>query len=52
MGLFNKKKEKVSNNTELRCPAAGCSFTCSDHVSLKRHLDWKHPEMAQSVKKN
>ena len=50
MGLFNRKKEKPVV-TELKCPANGCSFTCVDQMSLKRHLDWKHPDLAQTTKK-
>ena len=50
MGLFKKKLQPVV--TELKCPAEGCSFT-SDHAeSLKRHVDWKHPELAQNVEKS
>ncbi len=49
MGLFKKKKPTI---TELKCPAAGCPFTCDDPHTLKRHTDWKHPELTQSVKKD
>ena len=47
MGLFNKKKQH-NILTELKCPAEGCTFTCRDHVTLKRHTDWKHPELAKT----
>ena len=49
MGLFKKKERLII--TELKCPAEGCSFTCNDHNSLKRHMDWKHPEHAKSGEK-
>jgi len=49
MGLFKKKQHPTI--TELRCPAEGCSFTCNDPKLLKRHTDWKHPELTQSTVK-
>jgi hypothetical protein len=42
MGFFNKKEKPAM--TELKCPAEGCSFTCNDQSSMKRHIEWKHPE--------
>jgi len=48
MNLFKKKKQQPVI-TELKCPAEGCSFTCDDHISLKRHTDWKHPELTRST---
>jgi len=50
MGLFKKKKQ--CNTTELKCPVEGCSFVCKDPEMLKRHMDWKHQESTQSVKKD
>lgn len=47
MGLFKKKRAP----TELKCPAEGCSFTTNDPVDLKKHIDWKHPELTQHLKK-
>jgi len=47
MGLF--KKKQPSTIIELKCPAEGCPFTCSDHIMLKRHVDWKHPELAKKA---
>ena len=46
MGLFNKKKES-SQPTQVTCTAEGCSFICKDTVELKKHIDWKHPELAK-----
>jgi hypothetical protein len=46
VGLFKKKERPVI--TQLTCPAEGCSFTCNDHLSLKRHVEWRHPELAKS----
>ena len=44
MGLFNKKRQK-NILAELKCPMEGCSFTSSDSSMLKRHIEWKHPEL-------
>ncbi len=49
MGLFGKKKQ--SKLVELKCPAEGCTFTCDDPVTLKRHTDYKHPDMSKSSDK-
>ena len=49
MGLFKKKQRPTV--TELKCPAKGCPFTCDDPVTLKKHTDWKHPELAQTAVK-
>jgi len=46
MGLFKKKERPAIN--ELKCPAEGCSFICNDHKSLRRHVEWKHPELSKS----
>jgi hypothetical protein len=43
MGLFGKKKEKVS--VELKCPAKDCIFICDDKTTMDRHVEWKHPEL-------
>ena len=48
MGLFKKKAPTV---TELKCPAEGCSFTTSNPTDLKKHIDWKHPQLTQHLKK-
>ena len=50
MGLFKKKKQQPAV-TELKCPVEGCSFTCNVPRMLKRHTDWKHPELAQTAVK-
>jgi len=49
MGLFKKKEQPVY--TELKCPVEGCLMTCNDVDSLKRHTEWKHPELAQTTEK-
>jgi hypothetical protein len=49
MGLF--KKKQASTITELKCPAEGCSFTTSDPTTLKKHTDWKHPQLTQNLQK-
>ena len=48
VGLFKKKQPVI---TELKCSEEGCSFTCDDHVTLKKHTEWKHPQQAQSKAK-
>ncbi|UCC17757.1 MAG: hypothetical protein JSU58_04175 [Dehalococcoidales bacterium] len=48
MNIFKKKAKQ--NATELRCPAEDCSFTCNDSPSLKRHVEWKHPELTPNNK--
>ena len=50
MGLFGKKKETVKL-TEVKCPAEGCDFACDDAHTMKRHTDFKHPEMAKQAEK-
>ena len=48
MGLMDLfKKNKQPRITELKCPAEGCTFICSDHITLKKHTSWKHPELAK-----
>ena len=49
MGLFKNKQQPTI--TELKCPAEECSFTCNDPKMLKRHTDWKHPELTQTAVK-
>ncbi len=48
MGLFKKKQSAI---TELKCSEEGCTFTCDDNVTLKRHMDWKHPQKVQNKTK-
>jgi hypothetical protein len=50
MGLF--KKKQASSVEVLKCPAEGCSFTTTEPTSLEKHVEWKHPELKQSVKKS
>ncbi len=49
MWLF-KKKTPV-HVVEIKCPSEGCAFICSDHVTLKKHTTWKHPELTQDTTK-
>ena len=49
MGLFKKKQRPTT--TEIKCPVEGCYFTCSDHNTLKKHMDWRHQELAKTVSK-
>ncbi len=49
MGLFKKAQRPAI--TELHCPVSDCSFTCDDAVTLKKHTDWKHPQLSQPQKK-
>ncbi len=49
MGLFKKKQKPII--TELKCPAEGCSFTSNEPKMLKRHIEWKHPELTQTTVK-
>ncbi len=46
MGLFKKKQRPTT--TEIKCPVAGCPFTCTDLATLRKHTDWKHPELAKT----
>ena len=47
MGLF--KKKQLTTLTEIKCPAEGCSFTCTELRMLERHVGWKRPELKQKV---
>ena len=49
MGLLKKKQRPTI--TEIKCPVEGCPFTCSDTITLKKHIDWKHPELKPSLKR-
>ena len=49
MGLFKKKQK--TGRTELKCPVEGCSFTSYSPVLLKKHTEWKHPELTAVAKK-
>ena len=49
MGLFSKHK-KESRLVEMKCPAEGCAFTCDDPVTMKKHTDYKHPELSKPAK--
>jgi len=42
-------KKKAPRITTLKCPAAGCPFTCDAPVLIKRHTDWKHPELTKAA---
>ena len=50
MGLF-KKKQRLAVN-ELKCPAAGCSFSCDHPELLRKHVGWKHPDLAPNREKS
>jgi len=50
MGLF--KKKQPPGVTEIKCPAEGCPFTCNHPDLLKKHLEWKHPELAKSEERS
>jgi hypothetical protein len=43
MGFFKKKVQPVA--VERKCPAEGCVFTVYDEIALKKHIEWKHPEL-------
>jgi hypothetical protein len=49
MNIFRKKVKQAA--TELKCPVEGCSFTCYDSPGLKRHVEWRHPELTTESKK-
>ena len=51
MAFFKKQKKQPAMATELKCQVEGCSFTTPSPEYLKRHLDWRHPELAQGQKK-
>jgi hypothetical protein len=46
MGLFKKNKKTALE--EYSCPLEGCAFSAYDSTSLQRHIEWKHPELAES----
>jgi hypothetical protein len=50
MGIF-KKNSKRPAVTELKCPSTGCSFTSYSDRDLKRHIEWKHPELLGNSEK-
>jgi hypothetical protein len=45
MGLFKKKPKPVVSELKYPCPAEGCPLVYDDPVTLKRHVDWAHPEL-------
>jgi hypothetical protein len=47
MGLFGKKKQQ-SIISEQKCSTEGCSFSCDDVVTMKKHTDWKHPILGKA----
>jgi hypothetical protein len=49
MGFFNKKQRPVA--VEVKCPAEGCGIIFNDKWELKRHIEWKHPELAGNEEK-
>ena len=49
MDLFKKKQQPA--NAEVKCPVEGCRFTCNDLDTLKKHTDWKHPELVKTASK-
>ena len=50
MGLFKKKQQPPI--TEKKCPAQDCPETFTDLESLRRHVEWKHPELANNIEKS
>jgi len=44
-------KKKAPRITTLKCPAEGCPFTCDSPALMKRHSDWKHPELTKATVK-
>ena len=48
MGLLKKKQLTI---TELKRPVEECSFTYNNPKLLRRHIDWKHPELTKSTVK-
>jgi hypothetical protein len=49
MSLFKKKEPPAV--IDCRCPVEGCDFTATDQINLKKHIDWKHPEISLSDEK-
>jgi hypothetical protein len=43
---FFKRKEKPAV-TDHQCPAEGCMYTTTELSDMKKHIEWKHPELAQ-----
>jgi len=46
MSFFKKKEKPVV--MEHRCPAEGCTHTTAELSSMKKHIEWKHPELAKT----
>ena len=45
MNFFKKKEKPVT--TVQQCPAEGCNYTTTEVSNMKKHLEWKHPELSQ-----
>jgi hypothetical protein len=45
MNFFKKKEKPVV--TEHQCPAEGCTYTTTELSDMKKHVEWKHPELSQ-----
>lgn len=45
MNFFKKKEKPVT--MEHQCPVEGCAHTTTELSSMKKHIEWKHPDLAQ-----
>ncbi|HEY94554.1 MAG TPA: hypothetical protein G4O15_06400 [Dehalococcoidia bacterium] len=45
MNIFKKKEKPVAIVQE--CPAEGCTYTTTELSNMKKHIEWKHPELSQ-----
>ena len=45
MSFFKKKEKPVV--TVQQCPADGCTYTTTELSDMKKHVEWKHPELAE-----
>ena len=46
MNFFKKKEKPVI--TEHRCSVEGCTYTTTELANMKKHVEWKHPELSQT----
>lgn len=45
MNIFKKKEKPVV--TVNQCPAEGCTYTTTELANMKKHVEWKHPDVSQ-----
>lgn len=48
MSFFKKKEKPVA--TVQQCPADGCTYSTTEESDMKKHVEWKHPELSHTDK--